>query len=64
MINVLDSELKLTLVKCYIMTPIDYCNVLRNVAMYGISRLQKLLNISMRSVYNISKSVGVTPYLK
>ena len=63
--NVLDTNLKITLVKCFILTKIDYCNFLfSNVPMKEINRLQKLLNASVRFIFNLRRSVSITPYLK
>ena len=63
--TVLDSDLKLTLVKCYILSKIDYCNVLLNLATNKkIKRLQKLVNSSIRFIYNIRKAASITPYAK
>ena len=63
--KVLNIDLKLTLVKCFILSRIDYCNILLNgVTKKQISRLQKLINASLRFVYSVRKSVSVTPYMK
>ena len=62
---VLDEQLKLSLVKCYVISKIDYCNILLNqVTNQQIKRLQKLINSSIRFIYNIRISTNVTPYMK
>ena len=62
--SVLDLELRLTLVKCFILTKIDYCNILLNGATKKqVYRLQKMVNAAVRFIYNIKKSARVTPYM-
>ena len=62
---VLDSQLKLTLVKCYVLSKIDYCNILLNQATNKqLKRLQKLVNASIRFIFNIGKATNITPYMK
>ena len=62
--NYLSKNLKIMLVKCYILSKIDYCN-----ALYGclkqcqIYKLQKLLNASIRFIFGIRRSASVTQYL-
>ena len=63
--TVLNSELKLTLVKCYVLSKIDYCNILLNQATKKqINRLQKVINSSVRFIFNISRATNVTPFMK
>ena len=63
--QVLDRNLKLTLVKCFILSKVDYCNILLNRATKKqIDRLQKLVNAAIRFVYNVKKSTRITPYMK
>ena len=63
--TVLNTDLKLTLVKCFILSRIDYCNILLNGGTkMQMSRLQKLINTSVRFVYNVRKSASVTLYMK
>ena len=50
--HVLDVDIKLTLVKCFILSKIDYCNILLNQAIKKqINPLQKLVNAAVRFVY-------------
>ena len=62
---VLDEELKLSLVKCFILSKIDYCNILLNqTTNQQLKRLQKLVNASVRFIYNVRKATNITPYMK
>ena len=61
--NCLSKNLKIMLVKSYIRPKIDYC-----IALYGclkqcqIYKLQKLLNVSIRFIFDISRSASVTQF--
>ena len=62
--TVLNSDLKLTLVKCYVLSKIDYCNILLNQATKKqITRLQKIVNSAVRFIFNISRATNVTPFM-
>ena len=63
--QMLDTEIKLTLVKCFILSKIDYCNIVLNLAnKKQITPLQKLDNSALRFVYNVKNSANITPFLK
>ena len=63
--QVLDVDIKLTLVKCFILSKIDYCNILLNQAnKKQINPLQKLVNAAVRFVYNVRKSTNITSFMK
>ena len=62
---ILSTSLKLTLVKCYILSKKDYCNFLFcHLPMYQLKCLQKLENSSVRFIYNVRRSASITGYLK
>ena len=61
----LDKDTKLMLVTTSILSRLDYCNILlTNVSVTLIKRLQKVLNASIRFIFNLKMSQSVTPYLK
>ena len=63
--DVLPEDLKLTLIKCYVISRIDYCNFMyANCPKKKINKLQKCLNSAVRFVYNVRKSSSITPFLK
>ena len=60
----LTTEATKTLVQCYIRTRIDYCNALL-VALpkYQISRLQRIMNISARLIFQKPRDHTITELL-
>ena len=63
--NALDTQLRITLVRCYILNVIDYCNVLyANLNGTQTKRLQMLMNASIRFIYNLRKSERVSSFMK
>ena len=61
--QVLSIDIKLTLVKCFILSKIDYCNIVLNQAnKKQIYPLQKLVNSAIRFIYNVRKSTNITPF--
>ena len=61
----LSENLRISLVKCYIISQLDYCNFLyANITKKQLNNLQKCLNAAMRFVYSIRRSKSITPYLK
>ena len=63
--NSLPEDIRLTLIKCYIISKIDYCNFMyANVPKNQIYKLQKCLNAAVRFVYNVRRSTSITPFLK
>ena len=62
--NCLDTKLRLLLVKSYILTKIDYCNVLLcNVPDCYLMKLQKVINSCVSFIYNVKKREHITVYL-
>ena len=63
--NVIDSETKIILVKSLVLNKIDYCNsLLSSIPNYLIEKIQKVLNASIRFIFNLKKSVHITPFMK
>ena len=63
--NSIGEDLRLSLVKCYILSKLDYCNFLyANATNKQLKPLQKCLNAGMRYIFSIRRSQHVTPYLK
>ena len=63
--NALDLSLKISLVRCYILSGIDYCSVLyAGINASDIKRLQKLMNASVRFIYGLRKSERITKYME
>ena len=61
----LDTDTKLMLVSCSILSRLDYCNVLLTNSSAGLQRkLQKVLNASIRFIFNLTMLQSVTPFLK
>ena len=60
----LTTEATKTLVQCYVITRIDYCNALL-VALpkYQISRLQRIMNISARLIFQKPRDHSITELL-
>ena len=59
------KKTRISLVKCYILTKLDYCNfVFGNASNKQIYRLQKCMNSAVRFIYDVRKSSSITPYLK
>ena len=61
-----DITLKLQLVHACILSKIDYCNsIYFNLPLKQLKKLQRLLNASIRFIFNIKKrKVSITPFLK
>ena len=63
--NMLPEDVKLTLIKCYILSRLDYCNFMyAKCSQKQVYKLQKCLNSAVRFVYNVKKSTSITPFLK
>ena len=63
--NSLDVHLKVTLVRCYVLSSIDYCSILyANINGSQMKRLQRLMNTSVRFIYGLRKSERITPFMK
>ena len=63
--NVIESDIKITLVKYLVLTTLDYCNVLLAlIPNYLITKLQKIENAAIRFIYKLKKRENITPYLK
>ena len=63
--NSLNEKTRISLVKCYVLTKLDYCNfVFANASNKQIYRLQKCMNSAVRFIYDVRKSSSITPYLK
>ena len=59
----LDIDTKLTLIKCLIISKIDFCNSLyMNIPQYLINKLNSLLNYCIRFVFHISKRTSTSQY--
>ena len=63
--NVIDSDTKIILVKSLVLNKLDYCNsLLASAPNYLIEKIQKVMNSSIRFIYNLKKSTSITPYMK
>ena len=63
--QVLPEDVKLTLIKCYIISRLDFCNFMyANCPDKKVYKLQKCLNSAVRFVYNVRKSSSITPFLR
>ena len=61
----LDTSLRTTLVRNLILSKLDYCNaILAIVPDYLIKKMQKVLNASVRFIFNVRKHEHITPYLR
>ena len=61
----LDEKTKLKIVTAFVLTKMDYCNsLLANITQKEMNRLQKLINSSVRFIYNLRKRTHVTEYAK
>ena len=63
--NYLDIELKILLIKSYVLSKLDYCNIiLANIPDKLIKCLQRVQNASVRFIYNVTKNEHISQYLK
>ena len=63
--NYLDIELKILLIKSYILSKLDYCNIiLANISDKLIKCMQRVQNAAVRFIYNIKKSEHISQYVK
>ena len=61
----LSVELRLTLIKCFVISKLDYCNFLYICCNLKQKKpLQKCLNAAVRFVYDLRKSQGTSEFLK
>ena len=61
----LDIDLKILLVKSYVLSKIDYCNIiLANINAALLKKLERVQNASIRFIYNLKKNVHISQYLK
>ena len=61
----LDQKTKLKIVTAFVLTKMDYCNsLLANITQKEMHRLQKLINSSVRFIFNLRKREHVTEYAK
>ena len=60
----LDVPTRILLIKTFVLSQIDYCNILfLNTPDYLIQRLQLVLNACIRFIYDLKRREHVTPYL-
>jgi len=61
----LRAETRLTLVKSYVISRLDFCNALyANLPKVYLNKLQRVLNACVRFIYNIPIGADVEPYCK
>ena len=61
----LDQNTKLKIVTSFVLSKMDYCNsLLANITQKNMYRLQKLINASVRFIYNLRKREHVSQYAK
>ena len=61
----LDEPRRIMLVQSLILSKLDYCNsILANAPAYRIKKLQRVLNASVRFIYDVGKREHITPYMK
>ena len=61
--HVLSQELKITMVKCLVLSRVDYCNALYcNLSGEQIRKLQKLVNNSIRFIYCLRKTQSTSEF--
>ena len=59
------TDTRLLLIKSFVISKLDYCNILLiNSSQTLIGKLQRVINASVRFVYNIRPSQSVTEYTK
>ena len=60
----LDVSTRILLIKTFVLSQIDYCNILfLNTPDYLIQRLQLVLNACIRFIYDLKRREHVTPYM-
>ena len=61
----LGAPMRIMLVRNLLLSKLDYCNaILANIPKYLINKLQRILNASVRFIYNIKKHDHISYYLK
>ena len=61
----LDTLMRIMLVRNLILSKLDYCNaILANIQKYLINKLQRVMNASVRFIYDIKKHDHISYYLK
>ena len=61
----LDTTMRIMLVRNLILSKLDYCNaILANIPKYIINKLQRVMNASVRFIYDIKKHDHISIYLK
>ena len=61
----LDTELRILLVKTFILSKLDYCNsILANISDGLIRQLQRVQNASVRFIYDVKRMQHITEYIK
>ena len=61
----IDTPVRIMLVRNLILSKLDYCNaILANVPDYLVKKLQKVLNASVRFIYDVKKYDHITAFLK
>ena len=61
----LDTPMRIMLVRNLILPKLDYCNaILANILKYLINKLQRVMNASVRFIYDIKKHDHISYYLK
>ena len=61
----LDEDRRILLVHSLILSKLDYCNsILANVPGYLLKRLQRVMNASVRFIFDVKKRDHITPHLK
>ena len=61
----LDTPMRIMLVRNLILLKLDYCNaILANIPKYLINKLQRVMNASVRFIYDIKKHDHISYYLK
>ena len=59
----IDKDIKLALVNSHILSRLDYCNILfSSTNKSQITKLQRVLNASVRFIFNLKKSQSVSAY--
>ena len=63
--RMLDIDERVLLVKSFILTKMDYCNILlSNVSLTCLRPLEKAFNACIRFIFNLKKRDHVTPYYR
>ena len=61
----LDTELRILLVKSFILSKLDYCNIiLANISEGLIRQLQRVQNAAVRFIYDVKKITHITKFIK